>query len=169
MKINKKLCHLLESIANSPKHDGLESDGLSYLLNYRLTEEAFTAEHFTGTVTYNGITIDHDWLTHKGLIIDYRLKMWFGERAEEPHGVFDPSEWPTLQYQIKIGQPMMPAVDYYNLVSQRKPLLLRGVPGIVPPENLTQGRWDYLQKCGTIAKASGPLALQKCTTLSPRT
>jgi hypothetical protein len=161
MNLNKKLLNLVESIANSPKHAGLECDGISHLIHYRLTEEGFQAEHLRGTVTFDGVTITHDWLIMRGLVIDYRLKLWFGEKADVPHGIFDSEEWPTVQYEVEEVMPVMSAVDYFALVSLRKPRLLRGVPGICPPENLTQGRYDYLNQCYRLASAKGERALQK--------
>jgi hypothetical protein len=161
MNLNKKLLNLVESIANSPKRAGLESDALSAVIHYRLTEEGFQAEHLSGVVTFDGVTVPYEWLTFRGLVIDYRLKLQFSEKAEVPHGIFDSEEWPTVQYQVKEVVPVIGAVDYSFLVNVRRPRLLRGVPGICPPENLTQGRHDYLNQCTRLALAKGERAVQK--------
>ena len=160
--MNQKLLNLVESIANAPKHAGLECDGLCHLLHYRLTEEGFDAHHLRGTVTFKDKMVAHDFLYHKAMVIDYRLKMWFGENSDVPHGIFLPIEWASvLKYEVTEQMPVMSAVDYFTLVSVRKPRLLRGVPGIVPPENLVQGRYDYIRQGMELAVAKGPRAVQK--------
>ena len=67
----------------------LECDGLTKVISYMLTKK--DVPHFVHTGYLSGPqgSIIHFWIElFDGRYIDYRAKLWQGEKA--PHGVFDP-------------------------------------------------------------------------------
>ena len=45
----------------------------------------------------------HFWIEfngskHGGMILDYRARMWLGDREEVPNGFFDPKEYKKVEY-----------------------------------------------------------------------
>lgn len=98
------------------------------------------------------------------MTIDYRSKLWFGSEAEVPEGIFDRSEYPKVKYILENAgntKPLLSVTDYYRMASRKVPRLLRGVPGVCPPENLKQGRFKYLQESSLLATMKGPRAVKK--------
>jgi hypothetical protein len=169
--VPKKLIAICEAIASNPNYAGFECDGLSRLIHYRLIEEGWPSEHFTGKGRWNGITIGHDWVVSRGLslnyTIDYRLKMWYGSEADVPEGIFSAADFPAVEYlpgneyNKEETKPLLSVEEYYRLSTRRAPRLLRGIPGIFPPETLTQGRWKYIQDNARRAQLKGTKALLK--------
>lgn len=66
----------------------VECDGFVRLSTSALQRYGIEHECFYGTVTVNGEQFaPHFWIMVEGHVIDYRLRMWFGDDA--PHGVVD--------------------------------------------------------------------------------
>jgi len=83
----------------------LECDGLTRVLHTVLTDANVGHMVCLGKVSYQqpefALTLvvePHLWIELEGsdgdcVIVDYRLRMWLGEAATVPHGVFDPVEY----------------------------------------------------------------------------
>lgn len=73
----------------------LECDGMTYAINYLLSEAGIRHRMMIGAV-YDPISGDsvspHCWieLTDHKQVIDYRLRMWLGDSDLVPHGIFCP-------------------------------------------------------------------------------
>ncbi len=81
----------------------LECDGLTRVLSYVLKAAGEPFQAYGGRVVLNGEEFPvHYWIIlGDGLVVDYRLRMWFGETA--PHGVFRLGDHPGLEY---FGEPV---------------------------------------------------------------
>src|SRR4030042_3058799 len=76
---------LLNLLSNCDKFY-LECDGLSRVIGYILYRNNIKYQSFKGYVNFNGKQFyPHFWVVSEGNIIDYCLRMWFGESA--PHGI----------------------------------------------------------------------------------
>jgi hypothetical protein len=86
---------------------GLECDGLTRVLTTVLQEHSIPHVCVVGTLTYTGTNEGapvHFWIDlPSGERIDYRARMWLGERPDVPHGIFDPADFPGVTYQ---GHPI---------------------------------------------------------------
>jgi hypothetical protein len=70
----------------------LECDGLTRVAAYLLRMSDVKHNTIVGTVSFDGQEFNpHYWIElETGEVLDYRLRMWFGEKA--PHGVFIPED-----------------------------------------------------------------------------
>lgn len=86
---------------------GLECDGMSRVLSARLAELGIDHKVVSGMVSIDGASdVDpHFWITFPdGSILDYRLRMWRGDRV--PHGLL--TGVPTgVQYLAKYDHGMV--------------------------------------------------------------
>lgn len=79
----KSLSELLSSCDSFP----LECDGLSSVIDYILTKNGIDHQCYRGYVDFQGRKFKpHWWIVVGKYLIDYRMRMWFGNDA--PHGVF---------------------------------------------------------------------------------
>lgn len=81
----------------------LECDGLTRVLNYVLHQQGIGHEVRVGRITHSttGKTFTpHLWIEvpvgGAVAIVDYRARMWLGDRADVPHGVFWQESSPVL-------------------------------------------------------------------------
>lgn len=67
----------------------VECDGMARLITTVLQEHSIDHQVMVGSVTLNGNVIPlHYWVMVGDLTIDYRARMWLGESALVPHGIF---------------------------------------------------------------------------------
>ncbi len=98
-----RLCSLLNPY-DSLKH--LECDGLTQVFHRILTDEQIEHTVNIGEVIHkptNRTIPIHYWIDVGSLRIDYRLKMWFGETLDIPHGVFYKDSKSSVCY---LGEPV---------------------------------------------------------------
>jgi hypothetical protein len=81
----------------------LECDGLTTVISSLLTTAGIPHKVYVGRAACSGKRISpHLWVElENGTIIDYRLRMWLGSHPEIPHGVFNPSDYSSVEY---VGQ-----------------------------------------------------------------
>jgi len=73
----------------------VECDGFARLVAYELTRRQIEHETRVGRVAWLGGELPlHFWTIAGGLVLDYRLRLWFGSGA--PHGVFPASVYHGL-------------------------------------------------------------------------
>lgn len=85
--LSKKL--VLDGIISSYEHLPLECDGFSRVVSYVLGKAEIKHECWIGFIHYKGKKILHYWIElPDGTKIDYRAKMWFGDKEDVPHGLF---------------------------------------------------------------------------------
>ncbi|WP_244913650.1 hypothetical protein [Vibrio casei] len=96
---HEELCLILSALDDLP----LECDGISCSISLILTKAGIKHRCVVGYVsdlTSGNCVTPHVWIELiDGWIIDYRLRMWFGDEDEIPHGIFHPSSEPTLFYK----------------------------------------------------------------------
>lgn len=84
----------------------LECDGLTQVLHRVLSDEELKHTTYTGQVidkaSSHTIPI-HYWIDVEDVRIDYRARMWLGEKINIPHGVFHPTDYPMVSYE---GSPI---------------------------------------------------------------
>lgn len=94
----------------------LECDGMTNVLHFFLSQAGMAHTVFQGQVE-DGETGErfapHWWIeleTQEGpMVVDYRARMWLGERDSVPHGVFSLASYPHIRYQgDKITLPLLP-------------------------------------------------------------
>lgn len=98
-----RLCFLLNPY-DSLNH--LECDGLTQVFHRILSDEKIQHTVNIGQVTHepNNHTIPiHYWIEVGALRIDYRLRMWFGDTSDIPHGVFYKDSEKSISY---LGEPV---------------------------------------------------------------
>ena len=81
----------------------VECDGMTNILHYVLSHAGIAHEVYTGYVEYGPVGISwHMWLKiacREGIaLVDYRARMWLGDDARVPHGVFLPVHFDEVQY-----------------------------------------------------------------------
>ncbi len=105
---SKQHPHPLARVLDQLDRCALECDGMTCLISALLSRARI--EH---TVGVGGIlhrpsdrnVAPHLWINlADGWRVDYRARMWLGDRPEVPHGVFWPSDWP----QIRHDDPTVP-------------------------------------------------------------
>ena len=78
----------------------LECDGLTRVITTVLQENSIPHTCMTGTLTFTGTnegTPLHFWIDlPDGQRIDYRARMWLGDRPDVPHGIFNPVDFPGV-------------------------------------------------------------------------
>lgn len=80
----------------------LECDGLTHVIHRVLFNEKIEHTIYIGQVTNtsNNDTIPiHYWIDIDDLRIDYRARMWLGDKSDIPHGVFYSVDYPHISYQ----------------------------------------------------------------------
>jgi hypothetical protein len=85
LPFQKELKNILSEIENSPT----ECDGFVRLASYLLTNHNIEHTIYCGSLSIDGNsdTIPlHFWIQASEFKIDYRARMWLGEKA--PHGIF---------------------------------------------------------------------------------
>lgn len=115
---------LLADYANAP----VECDGFVRLAHTALTHAGVEHACFCGTLQRSGegkgLPV-HLWIElPSGEVIDYRARMWFGDDAAVPHGVFEKGDFPDWVYS---GQEITVPMASDSLVS----LLLMPIPKLV--------------------------------------
>src|SRR4051794_15248877 len=103
---------LLEQYDECP----LECDGLTRVLATILTKEGIEHTCFVGAVmdsrTRRGSQL-HFWIElSDGRTVDYRARMWMGEREDIPHGIFNKADYPHIIYsgEQTLIVPLSPAM-----------------------------------------------------------
>lgn len=54
-----------------------------------------TIKHLPTDTTFT----PHFWITVGDVFVDYRAKMWLGDTADIPHGIFTLNEFPAVAYE----------------------------------------------------------------------
>lgn len=78
----------------------IECDGFTRIAFSRLCRLGVPCQAFIGSLVVGDSYIaPHLWLlVHGKLIVDYRARMWLGDVAEVPHGVFIERDFPLAHY-----------------------------------------------------------------------
>ena len=78
----------------------LECDGLTRVISYVLTQHSIKHTCYAGTIIVHGKLMEpHFWIMlDENTIVDYRIRMWFGNETDAPHGVFTLSDNPHVKY-----------------------------------------------------------------------
>jgi hypothetical protein len=71
----------------------LECDGMTKVISYVLKQNDIDHKVMIGDIG----TI-HLWIEIDDYIIDYRLRMWMGEKKEIPHGIFKREDYPNATW-----------------------------------------------------------------------
>lgn len=110
MKNLNKICDRYDDLP-------LECDGLSRVLSKVLSRNRIEHRLMIGTVTFNGKNFPvHFWIElPDGRVVDYRLRMWFGDKA--PHGVFRATE--SLQYEGEASAEVVSDLMFDILTSRQ--------------------------------------------------
>lgn len=87
----REIEQLLEDVLDV-KTLALECDGLTRVIHRVLTEAGIQHRLYEGSVLWRKQGIYHHWIEAGDLIVDYALRLWFGE--EPPYGVFHRSTIP---------------------------------------------------------------------------
>jgi hypothetical protein len=79
----------------------LECDGLTRVLSYLLDRNGVAHRVMQGSVSVGKKTFDpHFWIELlDGHVIDYRARMWFGNKPSVPHGIFRMKDFPEARYE----------------------------------------------------------------------
>ena len=108
--MQQELIDLIEFYAG---YERLECDGLTHVLHTILCEQGIEHTTYIGKVYYplkeQEAPIQF-WLDlSPELRVDYRLQRWFGSGDDIPHGIFNPSCFPSIQYDGgAVELPIMP-------------------------------------------------------------
>lgn len=96
----------LTPLSESP----VECDGLTRMACLLLEREGIDHQAHMGSMEVAGVgTIGfHMWIELEEGVIDFRARMWLGESAEVPHGVFVPGESVTYT-----GEPFKAAMPEF--------------------------------------------------------
>ncbi len=85
----------------------LECDGLTRVLSTVLHRRGIAHICVVGKIVDLLDTVSmwpHYWLTlDDGRIVDYRARMWLGDKPHIPHGIFYPADFPGVLYS---GEPI---------------------------------------------------------------
>lgn len=95
------LIERIEEICKPYINLNLECDGLTRVLSHVLNEEGIKHQILSANVFYRRkpTEIFHFWIRlENGLHLDYRLRMWLGENADIPHGIFNPKDFDQIKY-----------------------------------------------------------------------
>lgn len=85
--MKQKLTKLLNKLDSAH----VECDGFTNLASAILRKNNINHIVMMGTIgTPEGRSLPHLWIEVENLVVDYRARMWAGEKA--PHGVFDKSD-----------------------------------------------------------------------------
>ena len=87
----------------------LECDGLTRVLSYLLDQNKIHHRVMQGSVK----VVDKNFRPHfwielpDGHIVDYRARMWLGNKPNVPNGVFKPDDFPEAEYDGHITSMRM--------------------------------------------------------------
>lgn len=103
----------VQSITDQYDAAPLECDGMTNVLHFFLSQAGITHSVFHGQVedtqTHESMA-PHMWITLETVegpvIVDYRARMWLGERKTVPHGVFSLSAYPHIRYRGRRITPL---------------------------------------------------------------
>lgn len=79
----------------------VECDGMTWLISYALRAAGVDFAVMQGYVQhqYMGLVAPHYWIEMPlGYVIDLRLRLWFGDEDEVPHGIFHPDCHEAFKY-----------------------------------------------------------------------
>jgi hypothetical protein len=83
-----------------------ECDGMTNLCHTILLQNNIDHQPMKGLLIYQEAVVSHVWIDlscdHSVALcnrIDYRARMWLGNSEEIPHGIFNPSLFPDVNYQ----------------------------------------------------------------------
>ena len=80
---------------------GLECDGMTRIVTHLLTKAEVPHKVKCGVI-FKGeerVIPFHYWVVLPDQrIIDYKARMWLGNKPEVPHGIFSPKEFPEYRY-----------------------------------------------------------------------
>jgi hypothetical protein len=99
------LHELLADLDKAP----VECDGMCRLITTRLQKQGIPHQVMQGSISLGEESMPlHFWVVVDGLTIDYRARMWLGDKPEVPHGVFRSEDCPICY----MGTPVdLPALD----------------------------------------------------------
>lgn len=81
----------------------LECDGLTRVLHTLLARAGISHTVFIGGVVHHPTHVGQDphlWIDlDDGRRLDCRARMWLGDHPDVPHGLFEPAQFPAVQYE----------------------------------------------------------------------
>lgn len=81
---------------------GLECDGLTRVISMILYHSNIPHRIHIGSIKSECGEIPHFWISlNDGFLIDYRAKMWMGDKPDVPHGIFKEYNGSTINYKGK--------------------------------------------------------------------
>ena len=102
MTTMKHYQHLLAPMLDPLDRLSLECDGLTCLTSALLSRAGI--DHTVGVGGIHHIPSGRNFAPHlwvdlaDGYRVDYRVRMWLRNLDGVPHGVFRPSDWPSVQH-----------------------------------------------------------------------
>lgn len=124
MHDQQQLQNLLNPFDDLP----LECDGMTRVLSFALREAGVPHVAKSGEVIIDveAVVPVHYWLElEDGAIVDFRARMWAGDEAHVPHGVFRPEDFPRVYYSGEVVDVSIARVVFDVLTRDRS----RDVPG----------------------------------------
>jgi hypothetical protein len=109
----------MHELISQYEHCPLECDGLTRVLHTALYKAGIEHTCMAGSLarkdSREGSPL-HFWIAlPEGTFIDYRARMWLGDRTGVPHGIFNPVDYPQVEYsgspvELEILSPTLFAV-----------------------------------------------------------
>lgn len=132
---NLAIAHLLDPYDSSPT----ECDGMTQICHTVLHKEGIPHQVMFG-VCRHGIKLlpIHFWINlESGMRVDYRLRMWFGTKTKIPHGIFDPAQFPAIEYEgVSVDLPPLSSAIFQALligISDVEPVDFKSLKGALAP------------------------------------
>ena len=111
--------HWLES---NEGNFNLECDGMSRVVSYVLAQQGIKHKRVHGRAI-KGKNIYHEWVDlENGFIIDYRLRMWFGENVH--HGYVAPDNTSGVIYDPMSESPVVFNEELFLILTNGTPFVL---------------------------------------------
>ncbi len=102
MKLPKSRFREMKELLAQCEHCPLECAGLTRVPHTVLFRERTEHTRFVGTVTDTSRQKSFNprfWIELPDkTIIDYRARMWLGDHADVPHGIFNSGDYPNVAY-----------------------------------------------------------------------
>jgi len=103
----------------------LECDGLTRVIHTVLDREGIEHTCFIGQITDTSQQksfAPHFWIELPDhTIIDYRARMWLGDRPEIPHGIFNPSDYQNMIYEGNAADLEPLSQPLFNILIGKSP------------------------------------------------
>jgi hypothetical protein len=121
MATNNLICAKdLQEILGQFDTCALECDGMTFVLSALLESLGQPHQRMIGSVRSSiddAVVSPHCWiLLSDGMVVDYRLRMWLGQDAAIPHGVFA-ADQSAVVYTGQKSHARMPPAQVIDMLS----------------------------------------------------